>query len=278
MIVTTNSAGSLYTTTSKFGNSGTEYTTTWTTTNSDGSVETDSGVVIVTNSLSFSTGYIGSKEWKSDATVVYPDFGHYTSTWTTTLVEGKTTTICGEVDVTLDVYGHTITLVSIPLKGHTVTLTTTDVIGKTVTYCAVAHLTTDDAGKVYTTTAVLESNETSGTYTTTDVHGLTVTVAAGAVEKGTSTSTSTEAGNSGTTSTTNVDKTLFTTDSLGNVALQTIVGSVLQETSIRTLITLSQSSSIVGANSASASEIVGAGSTKQISIGMALSLVLLAVI
>ena len=48
VIVTTNSAGSLYTTTSQFASGVTQYTTTWTTTNSDGVTQTDSGVVIVT--------------------------------------------------------------------------------------------------------------------------------------------------------------------------------------------------------------------------------------
>ncbi|SGZ52902.1 CIC11C00000005276 [Sungouiella intermedia] len=79
VIISTNSAGSFFTTTSEFPNL-TSYTTTWTTTNSDGSFETDSGIVIIsTNSAgSFFT-----------TTSEFPNLTSYTTTWTTTNSDGS---------------------------------------------------------------------------------------------------------------------------------------------------------------------------------------------
>ncbi|SGZ57921.1 CIC11C00000004990 [Sungouiella intermedia] len=74
-------SGSLFTTTSEFPNNYgsssaylplTTYTTTWTTTNSDGSVETDSGIVIV------STDSAGSL---FTTTSEFPNLDYYITTW-----------------------------------------------------------------------------------------------------------------------------------------------------------------------------------------------------
>jgi len=243
----------------------------------------------LSSTSSESIGY-GDKNDSSKAITydVSSDSTPDSSTWTTTLVEGNTTTVCGYVYVTGDVDENQITLASVVLDRHTITVNATDSIGQLITICAVEQLKTDDSGLEYLTAEVLEFKTTTGTYTTTNVLGLTVTVTAPILENSSAATSSThlEPGNSESTgkmaSSSNASgelspkETLSVTNSLYNVAVVTDAES--STLSILTFRTLSQSLSLVSVSSSFTLEVVGAGSTQQIGVGTILGLFVLAVI
>ncbi|SGZ57924.1 CIC11C00000005881 [Sungouiella intermedia] len=153
------------------------YTTTWTTTNSDGSVETDSGIVIV------STDSAGSL---FTTTSEFPNLTTYTTTWTTTNSDGSVETDSGIVIVSTDSAGSLFTTTSefpnnygsssayLPLTTYTTTWTTTNSDGSVETDSGIVIVSTDSAGSLFTTTSEFPNNYGSSsaylpltTYTTT---------------------------------------------------------------------------------------------------------------
>ena len=215
MIVTTDSAGSLYTTTSQFvGGAGTEYTTTWTTTNANGSVQTKSGVVIVTTDSAGSlytttsqfdgivTYYVttcvttksdGSVETDSVVIVSTDKEGSlHTSaslfdirvttqatSWTTTLVESVTTTVFAEIIISTDESGEWFTTTSFPDKGKLTAFTTHNEIGEVETSNYVVKPTNDAEGNLVFVTVenVINASHTVELYMTTRADGVVKTVA-----------------------------------------------------------------------------------------------------
>ncbi|KAK6460829.1 cell-wall agglutinin N-terminal ligand-sugar binding-domain-containing protein [Scheffersomyces coipomensis] len=168
IIVTTDSDGDLYTTTSMFPTL-TEYTSTWTTTDSNGDVETDSGVIIVTTD---SDGDLYT------TTSMFPtltgSLTEYTSTWTTTDSNGDVETDSGVIIVTTDSDGDLYTTTSMfpTLTEYTSTWTTTDSNGDVETDSGVIIVTTDSDGDLYTTTSMFPTlTEYTSTWTTTDSNG-----------------------------------------------------------------------------------------------------------
>ncbi|SGZ57919.1 CIC11C00000003600 [Sungouiella intermedia] len=118
VIVSTDSAGSLFTTTSEFPNNYgssssylplTTYTTTWTTTNSDGSVETDSGIVIVSMILQVRSSQRLLSSLTTMDILIIPSINHLHTTWTTTNSDGSVETDSGIVIVSTDSAGSLFT-------------------------------------------------------------------------------------------------------------------------------------------------------------------------
>ncbi|KAK6199901.1 Hyphally regulated cell wall protein N-terminal-domain-containing protein [Scheffersomyces amazonensis] len=151
-----------------------DYTTTFTTTNSDGSVETDSGVVHVTNS----DGTI------TTVTSLYPS--EYTTTFTTTESDGFVATDSGIVFATTDKDGNHITTTSLfptssdPFTHYTTTFTTTDTDGFVATDSGVVDVTYNTDGEVTTKTSLFPTKTNpftsfTTTFTTTEADGFVAT-------------------------------------------------------------------------------------------------------
>ena len=114
--ITTNTAGSWYTTTSIFTTGSTfrtEYTTSWTTTKPDGTIQTDSGIVSVSDtSLTTIT------------TFPQPTQTEYTTTWTTTKDDGSVETDwnVGSSPITTYVPTNTSSSISELIPGSSIVL------------------------------------------------------------------------------------------------------------------------------------------------------------
>ena len=128
--ITTNTAGSWYTTTSIFTTGSTfrtEYTTSWTTTKPDGTIQTDSGIVSVSDtSLTTIT------------TFPQPTQTEYTTTWTTTKDDGSVETDSGIVSQSGD---SLTTITTFPQES---------VAGPVTTEYTTTWTTTKDDGSVET--------------------------------------------------------------------------------------------------------------------------------
>ncbi|EMG45263.1 hypothetical protein G210_5123, partial [Candida maltosa Xu316] len=137
-----------------------EYTTTFTTTNSDGSVETDTGVVVVTTdsngSLTTSTSVLPTGPIfckRDDPNCISSE---YTSTWTTTNSNGEVVTESGIFEVTTNSEGslYTITISTFPQESA----------ASTPTEYTTTWTTTNSNGEVETESGVVSQ---SGSYLTT---------------------------------------------------------------------------------------------------------------
>ncbi|KAK6203648.1 uncharacterized protein RJT21DRAFT_29064 [Scheffersomyces amazonensis] len=148
-----------------------DYTTTWTTTNSDGSVETESGLVQVT----------GTDGW---STSIFPN--EYTTTFTTTESDGFVATDSGIVFATTDKDGNHITTTSLfptstdPFTRYTTTFTTTEADGFVATDSGVVVVTYNTDGEVTTKTSLFPTptdpfTHYTTTFTTTDTDGYVAT-------------------------------------------------------------------------------------------------------
>lgn len=188
IIVTTDSNGSLITTTSQFPHSVEGQTTYTTPSNSNGSIETDSGIVIVATDSEGSLTTTTSQSLPSQTSGAKTSgITTYTTTWTTTVSAGITETDSGVVIVCTDSHGSLTTTTSQfphtvagPQTTYTSTWTTTDVHGHTVTESGVICVSTDAHGSLTTSVSKCsDSNEVAATHTktltTTDSHGHIVT-------------------------------------------------------------------------------------------------------
>ena len=145
--ITTNTAGSWYTTTSIFTTGSTfrtEYTTSWTTTKPDGTIQTDSGIVSVSDtSLTTIT------------TFPQPTQTEYTTTWTTTKDDGSVETDSGIVSQS----GDSLTTVT--------TFPQESVAGPVTTEYTTTWTTTKDDGSVETDSGIVSQSGDSLTTITT---------------------------------------------------------------------------------------------------------------
>ncbi|KAK6197617.1 uncharacterized protein RJT21DRAFT_142307 [Scheffersomyces amazonensis] len=138
-----------------------DYTTTFTTTKSDGSVETDSGVIHVTNT----DGTI------TTTTSLFPN--EYTTTFTTTESDGFVATDSGIVFTTTDKDGNHITTTSLfptssdPFTRYTTTFITTATDGFVATDSGIVIVTYNTDGFVATDSGiVVVTYNTNGEVTT----------------------------------------------------------------------------------------------------------------
>ncbi|CAN3357061.1 hypothetical protein DICA2_C07514 [Diutina catenulata] len=194
--VTTDSDGSLVTSTSSYpvqGETGclecTEYTTTWTSTGTDGKPTTGSGVVDVTTDSDGSL-VTSTSTYPQPSATGCPECTEYTTTWTSTGTDGKPTTGSGIVDVTTDSNGSLVTSTSsYPVQGetgclecteYTTTWTTTGADGKPTTGSGIVGVITDSNGSLVTSTSTYsvqgetgcpECTEYTTTWTTTGADG-----------------------------------------------------------------------------------------------------------
>ncbi|CAN3486279.1 hypothetical protein DICA0_F31692 [Diutina catenulata] len=157
----------------------THYTTTWNTSDSYGNPETGSGIVDVTTdsngSLTTSTSRYPEVSMPSTnvtstpaSDTGCPDCTHYTSTWTTTDAQGNTETGSGIVDVTTDSIGSLVTSTSaFPTSGctdctrFTSTWTSTGTSGEPGTYSGIVDVTTDSMGSLTTSVSTYPESPSS---------------------------------------------------------------------------------------------------------------------
>ncbi|CAL1205630.1 unnamed protein product [Candida parapsilosis] len=145
--ITTNTAGSWYTTTSIFTTGSTfrtEYTTSWTTTKPDGTIQTDSGIVSVSDTSSTTI-----------TTFPQPTQTEYTTTWTTTKDDGSVETDSGIVSQS----GDSLTTVT--------TFPQESVAGPVTTEYTTTWTTTKDDGSVETDSGIVSQSGDSLTTITT---------------------------------------------------------------------------------------------------------------
>ncbi|KAI5970592.1 hypothetical protein CANMA_000333, partial [Candida margitis] len=178
--ITTDTSGSWYTTTSIFPTSSTlttEYTTTWTTTKSDGSVETDSGIV--------------SQSGTSLTTITtfpQPVQTEYTTTWTTTKSDGSIETDSGIVSQS-GTSLTTITTIPQPVQTeYTTTWTTTKSDGSVETDSGIVSQSGTSLTTITTFPQPVQTEYTT-TWTTTKSDGSVETDSGIVSQSGTSLTT-----------------------------------------------------------------------------------------
>ncbi|CAL1190767.1 unnamed protein product [Candida parapsilosis] len=197
--ITTNTAGSWYTTTSIFTTGSTfrtEYTTSWTTTKPDGTIQTDSGIVSVSDTSSTTiTTFPQPTQTEYTTTGLQPrmtdslrstqvlfakrrliDYDYniptttqteYTTTWTTTKDDGSVETDSGIVSQSGDSL-TTITTFHNQLNEYTTTWTTTKDDGSVeTTQYTTTWTTTKDDGSVETDSGIVSQSGDSLTTVTT---------------------------------------------------------------------------------------------------------------
>ena len=160
--ITTNTAGSWYTTTSIFTTGSTfrtEYTTSWTTTKPDGTIQTDSGIVSVSDtSLTTIT------------TFPQPTQTEYTTTWTTTKDDGSVETDSGIVSQSGDSLTTITTFPQPTQTEYTTTWTTTKDDGSVETDSGIVSQSGDSLTTITTFPQPTQTEYTT-TWTTTKDDG-----------------------------------------------------------------------------------------------------------
>ena len=168
--ITTNTAGSWYTTTSIFTTGSTfrtEYTTSWTTTKPDGTIQTDSGIVSVSDtSLTTIT------------TFPQPTQTEYTTTWTTTKDDGSVETDSGIVSQSGDSLTTITTFPQPTQTEYTTTWTTTKDDGSVETDSGIVS----QSGDSLTTITTFPQESVAGPVTTEYTTTWTTTKDDGSVE------------------------------------------------------------------------------------------------
>ena len=134
----------------------------------EGTTSSEEVVIVETSTSGKSSSTVVETNSVVVTETICPICTQYSSTWTTTIVKGVTTTVCGEVHVSTDSAGEPVTTLvhSTPTEGNTVTFVTTDFIGLTVTVCGIESSSSDISGNlsvvtvtVSTVSTVCESSE-----------------------------------------------------------------------------------------------------------------------